>query len=129
MCIRDSNNTNSNCQMQIPQNQLDSEFHYFSQLDNVMESREQSKSSESKKSNSKQILDQNIQLEANGYSQCPQQIQQENLQIEPSLHQNEQIQEEFPQLQQQSQQNNITCLLYTSPSPRDRQKSRMPSSA
>ena len=24
---------------------------------------------------------------------------------------------------------NITCLLYTSPSPRDRQKSRMPSSA
>ena len=25
--------------------------------------------------------------------------------------------------------NNITCLLYTSPSPRDRQKSRMPSSA
>ena len=26
-------------------------------------------------------------------------------------------------------QYNITCLLYTSPSPRDRQKSRMPSSA
>ena len=25
--------------------------------------------------------------------------------------------------------NNNTCLLYTSPSPRDRQKSRMPSSA
>ena len=25
--------------------------------------------------------------------------------------------------------NTITCLLYTSPSPRDRQKSRMPSSA
>ena len=25
--------------------------------------------------------------------------------------------------------NNLTCLLYTSPSPRDRQKSRMPSSA
>ena len=25
--------------------------------------------------------------------------------------------------------NNVTCLLYTSPSPRDRQKSRMPSSA
>ena len=25
--------------------------------------------------------------------------------------------------------NKITCLLYTSPSPRDRQKSRMPSSA
>ena len=25
--------------------------------------------------------------------------------------------------------NNYTCLLYTSPSPRDRQKSRMPSSA
>ena len=24
---------------------------------------------------------------------------------------------------------NVTCLLYTSPSPRDRQKSRMPSSA
>ena len=24
---------------------------------------------------------------------------------------------------------NLTCLLYTSPSPRDRQKSRMPSSA
>ena len=28
-----------------------------------------------------------------------------------------------------TQQCNITCLLYTSPSPRDRQKSRMPSSA
>ena len=27
------------------------------------------------------------------------------------------------------EQNNIACLLYTSPSPRDRQKSRMPSSA
>ena len=27
------------------------------------------------------------------------------------------------------QLNSITCLLYTSPSPRDRQKSRMPSSA
>ena len=25
--------------------------------------------------------------------------------------------------------NNLVCLLYTSPSPRDRQKSRMPSSA
>ena len=25
--------------------------------------------------------------------------------------------------------NTVTCLLYTSPSPRDRQKSRMPSSA
>ena len=25
--------------------------------------------------------------------------------------------------------NNVACLLYTSPSPRDRQKSRMPSSA
>ena len=34
-------------------------------------------------------------------------------------------------LQQQQQQPNTpnTCLLYTSPSPRDRQKSRMPSSA
>ena len=28
-----------------------------------------------------------------------------------------------------SNRGNITCLLYTSPSPRDRQKSRMPSSA
>ena len=28
-----------------------------------------------------------------------------------------------------SEDNFITCLLYTSPSPRDRQKSRMPSSA
>ena len=28
-----------------------------------------------------------------------------------------------------SDENNYTCLLYTSPSPRDRQKSRMPSSA
>ena len=26
-------------------------------------------------------------------------------------------------------EDNLTCLLYTSPSPRDRQKSRMPSSA
>ena len=26
-------------------------------------------------------------------------------------------------------ENHVTCLLYTSPSPRDRQKSRMPSSA
>ena len=30
---------------------------------------------------------------------------------------------------QQQQQQHMTCLLYTSPSPRDRQKSRMPSSA
>ena len=29
----------------------------------------------------------------------------------------------------QSEQPSQTCLLYTSPSPRDRQKSRMPSSA
>ena len=30
---------------------------------------------------------------------------------------------------QMAEQTFITCLLYTSPSPRDRQKSRMPSSA
>ena len=33
------------------------------------------------------------------------------------------------QLKAQQQANRYTCLLYTSPSPRDRQKSRMPSSA
>ena len=35
----------------------------------------------------------------------------------------------FQQLMQQKQNQAIFCLLYTSPSPRDRQKSRMPSSA
>ena len=35
---------------------------------------------------------------------------------------------DFYKKQKRSSQNN-TCLLYTSPSPRDRQKSRMPSSA
>ena len=37
-------------------------------------------------------------------------------------------QDAFPNVQQQEQAEN-SCLLYTSPSPRDRQKSRMPSSA
>ena len=43
--------------------------------------------------------------------------------------------EEYQQLQEKisksgkNQQEYILCLLYTSPSPRDRQKSRMPSSA
>ena len=31
--------------------------------------------------------------------------------------------------QQMKSEENVACLLYTSPSPRDRQKSRMPSSA
>ena len=34
-----------------------------------------------------------------------------------------------PVIQEQTYEEPITCLLYTSPSPRDRQKSRMPSSA
>ena len=33
------------------------------------------------------------------------------------------------QHQAKDREQNLTCLLYTSPSPRDRQKSRMPSSA
>ena len=32
-------------------------------------------------------------------------------------------------MEQEFAESGITCLLYTSPSPRDRQKSRMPSSA
>ena len=36
---------------------------------------------------------------------------------------------EFDVVTQDEDGNDITCLLYTSPSPRDRQKSRMPSSA
>ena len=32
-------------------------------------------------------------------------------------------------IQEEEDEEAITCLLYTSPSPRDRQKSRMPSSA
>ena len=35
----------------------------------------------------------------------------------------------WPTLFTQTPPNNMCCLLYTSPSPRDRQKSRMPSSA
>ena len=35
----------------------------------------------------------------------------------------------FPELDEFEGEEYISCLLYTSPSPRDRQKSRMPSSA
>ena len=36
---------------------------------------------------------------------------------------------EFPELRKEALEQYRYCLLYTSPSPRDRQKSRMPSSA
>ena len=36
---------------------------------------------------------------------------------------------EWPRVVFKTTAGNLTCLLYTSPSPRDRQKSRMPSSA
>ena len=39
------------------------------------------------------------------------------------------ISEEFSELCQAIEDRDMICLLYTSPSPRDRQKSRMPSSA
>ena len=40
-----------------------------------------------------------------------------------------QCEEEISKAQQAQQAKHDACLLYTSPSPRDRQKSRMPSSA
>ena len=41
----------------------------------------------------------------------------------------QQQQRQFGQKQELAEQQFESCLLYTSPSPRDRQKSRMPSSA
>ena len=47
---------------------------------------------------------------------------------ERELHQTNEIQSK-PWMREEKSGRCYTCLLYTSPSPRDRQKSRMPSSA
>ena len=57
------------------------------------------------------------------------QLRKDELAIKKAANRYEEIVKETGELKQQTPNTPNTCLLYTSPSPRDRQKSRMPSSA
>ena len=74
-----------------------------------------------------QAFEQQLQTQPTGQGQAVQQQQPSIQSQQPQLAQQQFVQQQ--QLQSQQNAQHQGCLLYTSPSPRDKRQSRMPSSA